>query len=85
MIPHGIELMHGTVKVQKQDLDGNPIGCQSDNPILDTWLYYVKFPDGEVTPLTANAIVQAMLSVMLTGTSTYYSSASLTYRRTIQL
>ncbi len=27
---------------------------------MDTQLYDVKFPDGEVTPLTANAIVQAM-------------------------
>ncbi len=41
-------------------LDGNPIGCQLDNPILDTHPYDIKFSDGEVTPLTANAIVQAM-------------------------
>ncbi len=52
--------MCGTVKARKRDLDGNPIGCQSDNPILDTQLYDVKFPNGEVTPLTANAIAQAM-------------------------
>ncbi len=53
-------MMQGTVKVRKWDPDGNPIGHWSDNPILDTQLYDVAFPDGEVTPLTANAIAQAM-------------------------
>ncbi len=33
---------------------------QLDNPILDTQLYDIEFLDGEVTPLTANAIAQAM-------------------------
>ncbi len=36
ILPCGSQLMHGTVKSCKQDLDGNPIGCRSDNPILDT-------------------------------------------------
>ncbi len=53
-------MVYGTVKACKWDLDGNPISCQFNNPILDTHLYDVKFPDGEVTPLTANSTVQAM-------------------------
>ncbi len=36
ILPCGSQMMRGTVKARKQDLDGNPIGCQSDNPILDT-------------------------------------------------
>ncbi len=60
MLLHGSQKMCGTVRAHKWDLDGNPIGCQSDNPILDTRLYDVKFLDGEVTPLTMNAIAQAM-------------------------
>ncbi len=60
---HESQLMCGTVRAHKQDLDGNPIGFQSDNPFLDTQLYNVEFPNGEVTPLTANAIVQAMYYV----------------------
>ncbi len=36
MLPRGSQLMHGTMKVRKQDPDGNPIGQRSDNPILDT-------------------------------------------------
>ncbi len=55
MLPCGSQLVCGTVKVHKRDPDGNPIGCQSDNPILDTQLYDVEFSDGEVTPLTASA------------------------------
>ncbi len=60
MLLHGSQLMRVTVKARQWDLDGNPIGCQLDNPILDTQLYDIKFPNGEITPLTANAIVQAM-------------------------
>ncbi len=60
MLPHGSQLMQGTVKARRQDLDGNPIGHRSDNPILDTQLYGIKFPNGEVIPLTSNAIAQAM-------------------------
>ncbi len=60
MLPCGSQMMSGTVRARKRDLDGNPIGCRSDNPILDTRLYDIEFPDGEVTPLTANAIAQAM-------------------------
>ncbi len=36
MLPRGSQMMQGTVKARKQDLDGNPISCQSDSPILDT-------------------------------------------------
>ncbi len=60
MLPHGSQLIHGTVKAHKRDLDANPIGHQSDNPLLDMQLYDVEFPNGEVTPLTANTIAQAM-------------------------
>ncbi len=77
--------MCGTVKACKRDLGGNPIGLQSDNSILDTQLYNVEFPNGEVTPLTANSIVQAMyVQCDIDGMSTCYLSALLTYRRTIQ-
>ncbi len=74
MLPRGSQMMHGTVKARKRDLDGNPIGCQSDNPILDTQLYDVEFPDGEVTPLTANAIAQAMYTQCDIDRNEYYSS-----------
>ncbi len=60
MLLRGSQMMQGTMKACKRDLDGNPIGRWLDNPILDTRLYDVEFPDGEVTLLMANAIAQAM-------------------------
>ncbi len=53
-------MMHSFVRACKQDLNGNPIGHQSDNPILDKQLYDIEFPNEEVNPLKANAITQAM-------------------------
>ncbi len=50
----------GTLKPCKQDHDGNMIGYQLDNLILDMSLYDLEFPDGEVISLTANTIAQAM-------------------------
>jgi hypothetical protein len=35
----------GTVVTRKKDCDGNPIGKSNSNPILDTRLYQVIFPD----------------------------------------
>ncbi len=60
MLLCGSQMMHGTVKAFKWDLDGNPIGCQYDNPIAYMHLYDKKFPDGEVTTILANVIAQAM-------------------------
>ncbi len=54
------QMMYGTIKARKWDLDGKPIGCLSDNPILDTCLYDVEFLDGGVMLLSANMIAQAM-------------------------
>ncbi len=60
MLPCGSAIMRGTVKACKWNLDGNPIGRRSDNSILDTWLYGIKFLDGEAALLPANTIAQAM-------------------------
>ncbi len=84
MLLHGRQLMCGTMKARKQDLDGNPIGCQSNNPILDTRLYDVEFPNGEVIPLTANAIAQAMYAQCDVDRNKYLL-LQLTYRKTIRL
>ena len=39
-----------------QDKDGIPIGTANDNPILDTQIYEVKYPDGDQASLSDNAI-----------------------------
>ena len=42
------------------DNDDNVIGCDNDNPILDTRGYVVEFEDGEQAELAANTIDQSM-------------------------
>eukprot|EP00956_Cyclotella_meneghiniana_P010587 scaffold14709_cov91-Cyclotella_meneghiniana.AAC.3 len=42
---HGME-ERGKVVRRKRDRDGNPIGTANRNPLLDTRLYEVQFPDG---------------------------------------
>ena len=48
----------GKVKSRKRDSDGNPIGRSNSNPILDTRVYQVEFPDGDVAEYTANVIAE---------------------------
>jgi hypothetical protein len=50
----GVEL--GRVTKRLTDKDGLPIGADHDNPILDTRVYEVEFPDGHRASLSANAI-----------------------------
>ena len=50
----------GQVVHQKNDANGNPMGRSNQNPILDTCLYEVKFPGGEITELAVNIIAELM-------------------------
>ena len=60
MLPSGSKISRGRVTVRKRHIDGNTSGRASDNPILDTREYTVKFEDGEVTELTANEIDESV-------------------------
>ena len=60
VLPRGDKLVRGKVVSRKRDVDGNPIGREHQNPILDSRQYEVEFPDGEVTELTANVIAERM-------------------------
>ena len=48
---------------RKRDHEGNVIGRSNANPIPDTREYEVKFEDGDVTKLTANAISESMYAM----------------------
>ena len=48
---------------RKRDHEGNVIGRSNANPILDTREHEVKFEDGDVTELTANAIAESMYAM----------------------
>ena len=41
-----------------RDANGLPIGKVSDNPILDTRMYKVKYVDNEIFALSANLILE---------------------------
>jgi hypothetical protein len=59
---NGSEAMLGTVKNEKRDSEGNPVGCSNTNPILDTREYEVEFPDGSIDVLTENSIAECLYS-----------------------
>jgi hypothetical protein len=45
-----------------RDKDGLPIGVADNNPILDTRMYDVEYPDGHKASLAANAIAEDMFA-----------------------
>ena len=60
LLLRGDRMARGQVVCQKHDADGNPIGRSNQNPILDTCLYDVDFPVGEMTELAANIIAESI-------------------------
>jgi hypothetical protein len=62
-LPIDGELLTGKVVRRKRDADGNLIGKAAANPILDTRLYVVSFPDDREVEYAANVIAENMLSM----------------------
>ena len=56
ILPKGKNLVLGKVIGRKRDPDGNPIGRGHSNPIIDTHLYQVQFPNGHVEEYSANLL-----------------------------
>ena len=52
-------------------MEGKLVGRANPNPIKDTQIYEVEFPDGKVAELTANAIAKAMYT-SINGNSNEY-------------
>jgi hypothetical protein len=49
-----------TVVGRKRDGEGNPLGVSNANPLLDTRVYEVAFPDGSTEEYAANVIAENM-------------------------
>ena len=49
---------YARVKKRLKDNQGRPIGIASDNPIIDTRMYEVKYQDGHMAALTGNLIAE---------------------------
>jgi hypothetical protein len=62
MLPRGGEMARGRVVRRKRDREGNTIGRQHNNPILDTRLYEVAWDEegDDTTEMTANVIAESM-------------------------
>ncbi len=54
------ELTHATVIGCKRDHNNNPVGTYHHNPLLNTRVYLVQFPDGHVAEFRANMISEAI-------------------------
>ena len=50
------------VKGRKRDQNGMVIGKRNNNPILDSRLYHVEFPDGRIDEYSTNAIAESLYS-----------------------
>ena len=59
-LPVGGMQLTGKVKKRAHDEDGELYGSQNVNPILDTRVYEIEYPDGKVQEYAANVIVENM-------------------------
>jgi hypothetical protein len=62
LLPRGDTTQTGRVIGRKRDAFGNPVGIENPNPILDTRVYQVEFPDGDISEYSANVIAENMWS-----------------------
>ena len=56
------EMAHGRVKRRALGPDGRVCGTYDDNPMMNSIIYEVEFPDGEVKEYAANVIGENMLT-----------------------
>ena len=51
-------MQEATIKSRKRNPDGTLRGTASDNPIADTRVYEVEFPDGQYAEYSANVLAE---------------------------
>ena len=62
LLSSGDPMLRAVVKTRKRDADGSLIGKANANPLLDTRLYEVEFPDGDIREYAANVIAESIYS-----------------------
>ncbi len=62
LLPRGDDLVLGNGISRKRDADDNLIGIAHKNPIFDTRLCQVQFPEGQVEEFSTNIIAQNLYS-----------------------
>ena len=58
MLPHGDRNEISKVIGRKSNIDGNYIGRKHTNPILDSKIFTVEFPDGEQQDISYNTLAE---------------------------
>jgi hypothetical protein len=61
-LPLNNAMAHASVVARQKDGEGNPVGSSDANPLLDTQVYQVEFPDGSTEEYAANVIAENMYS-----------------------
>jgi hypothetical protein len=61
-LPRNGQEILGQVVSRNRGQDGNPIGRANSNPIMDTRIYQVVFPDGDTAEYSANVIAECIYS-----------------------
>ena len=61
-LPHGDRTEIAKIVGRKQNADGNFIGCKHSNPMLDSRIYVVEFPDGEQQDVSFNTIAEHLFA-----------------------
>ena len=79
------KMTRGQVVCKKHDVNFNPIDRSSKNPILDTCLYEMEFPEGEMTKLVAYIIAESIYDQFDVDGKYLLLEASWTIERMIQL
>jgi hypothetical protein len=64
LLPRGDTMEKGTVLRRKRDSNGTLIGHAHSNPILDTRVFEVIFPDGHVAEYATNVIAENMYAMV---------------------
>ena len=59
-LPQGEQIRNARVISRSKDADGNTIGTYDTNPLLNTVVYDVEFPDGAIKEYNANTIAENM-------------------------
>jgi len=62
LVPHQGEMRKGRVIARKRDAHGNPVGVANNNPLLDSRMYEIEFPEGNIEAYTANTIAENIYS-----------------------
>ena len=62
ILPHRDKIRNAKILRRSLDPTGRSVGCYHKNPILNTLVYDVEFPDGEVKEYSANVIAENPLS-----------------------